>query len=209
MLAPLKYITLKRLAKMASKYNTVIFQQQLTDLACPYTLRIGLKRYPVPLTIDEFRDSICWGQRLMMATEHQNDFESILFFVANYYQPIITKKPFDEKLVMKVYRKLAYCNVQELYPVLMRLVKLFTEVVEIEAQKLDSKPSKDMLAAEINRLQPFSDMNILELVSNRCRVPLSEAHLIEYNIVFALLWAEKETADFNKRFSEIQIAKQK
>jgi hypothetical protein len=201
-----KHITLNRLAKLGVKNDVSTLQKQLTELACPYTITIGLRTYLVPITVNDLRDNICWGQRLLMATPHTNDFESILYFVCNYYQPIVTRSPFDENKVNRLYKKIARVNVVDLYPVLVRLVTLFTEMVEIEAQKLNSEPSKEMRAAEVDRLKPFSDLNILEMISNKCKVPLSEAHLQEYNVVFALLWCEKETADFNQRFYQIQIA---
>lgn len=209
MIQSLTFLTIKRLARMAAKHDITTLQKQLTELACPNEIRIGLKLYPVPITVNDFRDNICWGQRLFMATEHQNDFETFLYFFANYYQPIVTGKPYSEERVLRFYDKITKCHAHEAYPVLTRLVELFTECVQIENGKLNSEPNKEMKAAEINRLQPFSDLNILELVSQKCRVKLEEAHLQEYNVVFALLWYEKEVNDFQIRYNEIQKAKVK
>jgi len=200
----LKYLTLKRLAKM--KGNTALLQKQLSELACPNEIRIGLKYYPVPLTVNEFKSNLCWGQRLMMNTVHTSDFESFLFYFANYYQPIVTKKPHSEKAVMAFYKKIVNCHVEEIYPVLTKLVNHYLELVQIEARKLSSPPDKKLRAAEIDRLKPFNDLSILELVSNKCKVRLDEAHLQPYNVVFALLWYEKEQQEFQKRYNEIIMA---
>ncbi|MDD2277848.1 MAG: hypothetical protein PHS05_02170 [Bacteroidales bacterium] len=202
----LNFLTLRRLFRL-DKNNVLI--EQLAGLAVPYNIRIGLREYPVPLTVNDLGDNICWGQRLLMATEHKSDLETYMFFLANYYQPVVTGKPFSEKRVMKFYKKITKCHAVEAYPVLTRLVNLFTEMVKIENEKLNRPPTKAMQAAEIDKLQPFSDLNILELIADKCKVKLTDAHMEEYNVVFALLWSEKESQDFQERYSQIQIAQNK
>ena len=200
----LNYLTLKRLLRLG---DVSILTEQLAGLACPYTFRIGYKEYPVPITVNDFKKNICWGQRLMMNTPHESDLESMMFFVANYYQPIVTKKPYSEKDVVKFYKRITTCHVHELYPVLNRLVTLFIELTEIEARHLDSRVTAEMRAAEIDRLKPFNDLEILKLISRECKVDLDKAHQQPYNVVFALLWYEKESADFNNRLQEILMSK--
>lgn len=209
MIRDIKYLTLKRLAKLGQKAGTTVLCKQLSQLACPGELRIGFKGYPVPETANDFRDNICWGQRLFMASPQSTDWESFLYFIACYYQPIVTGKSYDEMAVIKFYNKIVNCHAHEAYPVLTRFVGYMEDIVRLENDKLDQPPDKDMRAAEIERLKPFSELNILELISQKCRVPLSEAHLIEYNVVFALLWAERETIAFQRRYNEILIAKNK
>jgi len=80
-------------------------------------------------------------------------------------------------------------------------------MIKNEVTKLNREVTREMRAAEINKLQPFSDMSILELIADRCKVPLLEAHLIDYNIVLVLLWKDKETDEFGKRYNELITAR--
>ncbi len=205
----LKYLTLKRLVKLSKIGHISRLQEQLSELACPERLRIGLRTYHVPISTDQLRDNICWGQRLMMNNRHETDFESMMFFVSNYYQPIVTKQEFSEERVIEFYRRLTTCHAHEIYPVLIRIVTFFEQMVETEIARLNSEPDKKMKAAEVSRLKPFTDLNILELISSKTGVKLHDAHLVDYNTVFALLWQEKETIEFRKRYDEILIAASK
>lgn len=209
MIRNITYLTLSRLAKLQNKGNIEILCKQLSQLYCPERLRIGFRTYAVPQSLDDFRENICWGQRLFMGSSQNTDWESFLFFLAGYYQPIVTKHKYDETEAVRFYDMIAKCHAFEAYPVLTRFVKYFEDLVRLENDKLNQPPDRDMRAAEVDKLRPFTDLNILELVSEKCRVPLKEAHLIEYDIVFALLWAEKETIAFQRRYNEVLIAKNK
>lgn len=202
------FLTLRRLFKIKGDKTPLV--EQLEQLPCPYNLRIGLKYYHVPRNVNEFRDKLVWGQRLMMATMCENEIDAMVNFVANYYYPIVTKKPFDEEGVKKFFDKLVSCQGKELFPVLLRMVKLFEETLQIENKQLNSKPDKTAIAAGVNDLSIFSDLTILEMIAEKCRVELEkEAHLVSYNTVFALLLKEKRTAEFNKRYQELSLIKDK
>jgi hypothetical protein len=201
----LRYITLKRLVRIKGDPSKLI--EQLAEMPTPGSIRIGWKRYGVPQNLNDFRDAICWGQRLMMATPHKTDFETFMYFVCNYYQPIVTKKPFDEQLVMRLYRKIVNCNISELYPVAMHFVKLFNEMIDIEQSKLNSTPDAMMRAAGIDSLSIFSDLAILKLVANECKVKLNDAHLVDYNTVFSLLYEAKLMKDFTETYNQLLISK--
>ena len=201
-----KYLTLKKLLTLSTKHGCNKLIDQLCELPCPDKIRIGLRYYHVPKSIEEFTESICWGQRLFMSSEQSTELEALLYLLACYYQPQITKSQFDEKKVIKVFKRLLSSNAIELFPAVNRLSFLFAKAVQNETDKLNGTVTREMRAAEIDRLKPFAELSILQTISDKCKVPLMEAHLVEYNVVFAILWAEKETADFNKRYQELSIA---
>lgn len=202
------YLTLKRLFRI--KGDKSILVEQLEQLPCPSEIRIGLRYYPVPRNVNEFRDKIVWGQRLMMATMCENEIDALVNFVANYYYPMARKKPFSETGVIKFFDRIVTCQAKELFPVLLRMVTLFEETLQIENKQLNSKPDRTAVAAGINELSIFSDLTILEMIADKCRVELEkEAHLVSYNTVFALLLKEKKTAEFNKKYQELSLIQSK
>lgn len=190
------YLTLRGLLKMPQREVLI---QQLSELACPEFLRIGLRYYKVPTNVHEFRDSLCWGQRLMMATPHTYDHESMLYFVANYFYP----GGHSPEGVQKFYPKLFNSFAKDIYPVLVRLVSLFEQTIEIEEKKLTGFVSPEMRAADIDKLKAFTDLSILQMIAEKTGCKLKDAHLEGYNTVFALLLQEKETADFARRYEQI------
>ena len=203
----INWLTLRRLFHL--KGNIEQLQQDLYELPCPDRIRIGFKTYRVPTTVQELSDNICWGQRLFAMSPQKNDLESFLFLVSNYYQPIVTGKEHSEEAAVKFYRKITRCHVNELYPVAFRMANLFSDLVKNEHDKLSGNITKEMKAAEIEKLNVFADFNILKMVANELKVDIRQAHLIEYNIVFTLLLSEKESMDFNARYNEIITAKSK
>jgi len=202
-----KHLTLKRLINLASKHDCSILLNQLAELPCPTKLRIGVREYAIPNSIEQFTDNICWGQRLYMASKQTNEFESILYLIASFYQPILDKSKFDDEKVLNTFVRLLNCNADEILPVLNRFSIFFADMIANEMAKLNREVTREMRAAEINKLQPFSDMSILELIAERCKVPLLEAHLINYNIVLVLLWKDKETDEFGKRYNELMTSR--
>jgi hypothetical protein len=199
------FLTLDRMLALKGDLQPLI--KQLTLLPCPDTFRIGWGLYDVPKSLNEFRDNICWGQRLMMLEPHTSDLDTFRLFVANFYQPFVTGKKFDDGLVKKVAKKLAKCSVKELYPVSLRLIDLFNQTLKVESEKLNSEPDSVMKAAEVDKLKVFSDMVILKIISDKCKVKLSKAHLVDYNTVFALLWEDKEVNDYTKRYQKLMELK--
>ena len=141
----------------------------------------------------------------MMATPHTYDIESMMYFVANYFYP----GEHSPEAVQGYMKKILGCLAKEVYPVLVRLVGLFEQMIETEEKKLRGDVSPEMRAADIDRLKPFTDLNILQMIAEKTGCKLKDAHLESYNTVFALLLQEKETADFAKRYERIITAKNK
>ncbi len=119
----------------------------LAQLPVPEQIRIGMFRYPVPQTVDDFTTAICYGQRLYLNREEKNDYGVILRLTTGYYYSTVTGKKWDEDRALLFGKKIITCTVCELYPVATHLTKLISEMVEREQTLLHREPSKTELAA--------------------------------------------------------------
>lgn len=196
-----RYASLKRTAKLSN---------QLCALLCPDELRVILKTHPVPKDVEELKANLCWGQRLLMATPHTLDLETIYYYTANYFAPFHFSKynsehPYSDHMASKMYIKLLSSHARDVFPVTNRLVNLFKELIEQENERLKSKPNKTMIAAGVDKLNVFSDWSALELIAEKCRITDIErnALTVSYNTAITILLKEKEVAEFQERFTQI------
>lgn len=203
-----KNLRLKDLIALGKRFNISTLCSQLAQLPLPNTFRIGFKSYSIPSNIDQLKTNICWGQRLFMTSQANNDFETFVYLTACFYQPIVDKKQYDDILAIRFYKRLLRCKMIELYPITMHLYGLLNQIIEIENKTLSTKITKEMRAAEVDRLSKFSEFNVLKKLANETGCKLENAHLTSYNIAFTILWESKEHDEFVERYNEILKASQ-
>lgn len=141
---------------------------------------------------------------MMFDETHESDLESIMFFIANYYQPIVTGKKFTQENVMNFYRKLRHSLCIDLFPILRKFIGYYADMVEMERSKLDKPPTKEMKAAEVHRLDRFNSLALFKVISEELRVPIHEVSEKPYNLIFSLLWYMKENNEYQERLIELR-----
>lgn len=196
-------LTLRGLTRMSRKYNVSILCKQLTYLPTPEYIRIGFHLYKAPLDVIEFSGNLTWGQRLFMATNIETDIESFLYFTACYCQGLKSNH-YDEAKIFGLFKKMQSCKLKELYPYTVKLVELFEQLIRNEKDKLYRPMDKKMLAAEVERLNIFSEFQTLEYLANRYKCKrIEDALNIPYDMALTMLYEKKESEMFQERYNEI------
>jgi len=171
----------------------------LIQLPVPKVINIGFKEMNIPKDMDEFCESICYGQRMFMSTREENDIGIILRVMDGYYYPLYTKKPWDEERALLFGKKVLNCKVIELYPTAMHIINLVSEMADREKKLLHREPSKLEKAAGIDKLAVFSELNALDFLRKSMDKTEAEVLLTPYNECLVRFMLEKETNDFNER----------
>jgi len=60
----------------------------LAELPLPEYVKIGKRKIMIPKDVDEFTSNICYGQRLFLAQQEENDFDIILRMMDGFYYPL-------------------------------------------------------------------------------------------------------------------------
>ena len=181
--------------------------QGLTDglikLPIPDSLMIGLKAYSIPLSMDEFTDTLCYGQRLFLAREEESDMGIIMRMIEGYYYPLVTKNKWNEDEALLFGKKVLNCKVKELYPVAMHFVTLTGEVAERELMLLHREPSKVEKAAGIEKLNIFAELNALDFLRDAMQISVPEVLLTPYNECLVRFMAAKELNDYQEKYADL------
>lgn len=195
-------LTLNKLIRLSKKHGIEILCKQLATLPVKDYTRIGFKLYKTPQSVKEFTSYINWGQRLYMATNHDKDIESFLYFTACYIQGLRDKK-YDEAKIVGVFNQLRRIKLKDLYPLTVKIQDMFIELIKNETEKLYKPIDPKMRAAEVERLSVFSEFQTLEYLANRYKCSLDEAYNIPYDLALTFLWEKKEVDEFSERYTEI------
>jgi hypothetical protein len=161
------------------------------------------REYPVPKTSEELMESICYGQRLFLVREEDNDFGVIVRMMDGYYYPLVENKPWDEDNALLFGKKVLTLLVKDLYPIAMHMVKLVGEMAERESKLLHREPSKIERAAGIEKLNVFSDLINLDFLRDAMKCTVPEVLLTPYNECLVRFMLAKEQADFQERYFEL------
>ena len=187
-------------------YNFQIYnglQEGLVKFPVPDEVNIGRRRYNVPKTLAEFSKNICYGQRLFFTRKEDNDFGIILRMIDGYYYPIVSGKKWDEENALLCGKIVLTCKVVEIYPVSMHLVTLISELVDREHKLLHREPSKMELAAGIEKLNVYAELNALDFLRDAMKVTVPEVLLTPYDECLVRFMIAKETAQFQERYFEL------
>jgi hypothetical protein len=175
----------------------------LVQLPVPDDIKIGKRKYKVPVTSDELAKNIVYGQWLFLNREEKHDMATILRLMDGYYYPIVKKKNWDEDKALLFGKIVLTCKVKEIYPVAMHLVNLISEVAERERKLLHREPSKIELAAGIEKLNIFKELSALDFLRDNMKITIPEVLLTPYNECLVRFMLAKETAEFHERYFEL------
>ena len=176
----------------------------LIDLPLPDKLKIK-KILTIPLNREQLAENICYGQRLYLAREELNDFGIIIRLVGGYFYPKITGLKFNEDNIFGIVKNIVTCLAKDIYPVALHLVKLISELIINEQKVLYKEPTKLELAAGIEKLNAYSELNTLDFLSNVMRCTTDEVMLTPYNECLVRLMSAKEMNEYQERYFKLQI----
>jgi len=204
---PIEKLTFREMMTHLEEYGGL--DDGLIQLPCPDTVKIGWKRYRVPKTMPEFADKICYGQRLYLAREEESDIGLILRMMNGYFYCVVTKQNWDEEKAHLFGNKILTCKVIELYPIAMHLVTLISEIADREIKLLHRDYSKLELAAGIEKLTVFAELNSLNFLRDTMKITVPEVLLTPYNECLVRFMNAKEMADYNERYFELMKVEKK
>ena len=176
----------------------------LIDLPLPDKLKIK-KILTIPLNREQLAENICYGQRLYLAREELNDFGIIIRLVGGYFYPEITGLKFNEANIFGIVINIVTCLAKDIYPVALHLVKLISELIANEQKVLYKEPTKLELAAGIEKLNAYSELNTLDFLSNVMRCTTDEVMLTPYNECLVRLMSAKEMNEYQERYFKLQM----
>ena len=176
----------------------------LVKLPLPETLTVNKKILTIPKDINEFSDSICYGQRLYFTKKEENDYSLIIRYCAGYFQPMYDKQLWSESKVLLFVKKIVTCKAIHLYPIAMHLISLMGEVADREKELLHREPTKMELAAGIEKLNIFAELNSLDFLRDAMKITVPEVLQTPYNECLVRFMNAKEINDFQLRYVELQ-----
>ena len=192
-------LTLKQMMENDQYYS---LSDGLLQLPVPDKIKIG-KYYDVPADLKAFSDSICYGQRLFMAVKEPNDFGAILRIMDGFYYPIVSGDIWDDDYALSFGKEILNCKVIEVYPVANHLVKLMTELVQREIKILQRKPSKQEVAAGIDKLSKFAELTSIKYLLSSFGYTEEQVMLAPYNDCLVEFMLAKEQNEFQERLAEV------
>jgi len=125
--------------------------------------------------------------------------------VGGYFYPEITGLKFNEANIFGIVKNIVTCLAKDIYPVALHLVKLISELIINEQKVLYKEPTKLELAAGIEKLNAYSELNTLDFLSNVMRCTTDEVMLTPYNECLVRLMSAKEMNEYQERYFKLQI----
>ena len=198
---PVSKLTLRTMTMQPARYTALA--EGLAALPLPEYLTFGRKRLPVPVDVEQFGRTITYGQRLYFAQKEGFDLGIILRYIAGYYYPLATARPWNEAEALKFGRKVLALHVTELYPVSQHLVNLMAELATREQKLLHREPSKQERAAGIERLNRFADLTALIFLMEQFKCDEAAVMLKPYDDCLVRFMLTKEQGAYQERLTEI------
>jgi hypothetical protein len=175
----------------------------LVQLPIPETIKIHRKIMTVPMTLDEFSENICYGQRLFLMSNEPNEPAVILRIMTCFYFPGITGKKWDSDLCLQIGKYILPCTAILIYPVAMHLIKLLGELADREKNLIHREPTKLELAAGIEKLNVFSKLASLDYLRDLMKIPVPEVLLTPYSECLVRLMMAHEQDEYQKRYMDL------
>lgn len=177
----------------------------LAQLPCPRQIKIGLRYYDVPDSLESFK--ITYGQRLFLVEPETNDFGNIIRRMDGYYYPIVSKKAWNDEAALRFGRVILYLPVIDLYPVAIRIGNLLTELLERERKLLFVEPNAKQKAAGIEKLSKFADLTNLKFLCESLGKSREEVMQTPYEDCLVEFLLAKEQSAYNDRYVELMSKK--
>jgi hypothetical protein len=175
----------------------------LAELPLPEKIKIKGRSFQIPARLDEFTENLCYGQRLFLVRKEDNDFGIIIRLIDGYYYTLVTSEKWDEEKALLFGKLVINCSVIELYPVAMHLTILVSQMAEREKSLLYREPTKLQLAAGIEKLNVFAELNALDFLAQAMRITVPEVLLTPYKECLVRFMIAKETQEFQDRYVEL------
>lgn len=175
----------------------------LCKLPLPDLLTIGKKRLFIPQTMEQFGDSICYGQRMFFTVDEPNDVAIVIRMIAGYYYPIVTGRTWDDKRALEFGSNILNSCVIELFPVAFHMVNIMGEIADREHKLLQREPSKQERAAGIDRLNKFADLTSIMFLIDSFKCSESEVMAKPYNDCLVRFMLQKEQNAFADRLADV------
>ena len=198
---PINKLRLRDVLKRPDLYGGLA--DGLVQLPLPGKIKIGLSKFDIPADLNQFSENICYGQRLFIVREEENDIGAILRVMDAYYFPLVTGKKWDDNKALLFGRKVLNCTAKELYPVSMHLVTIVSELVEREKKLLSREPSKLEKAAGIEKLSVFSELTALDFLRQSMGKTEAEVMLTPYNECLVRFMLAREQNAYNERYMDL------
>ena len=177
----------------------------LIEIPLPDKFKIKRKLLTIPGTREEYANNICYGQRLYLARKEENDYDLIFRQIGGYFYPEITGEKWVENKVLTLIKNIVTCKAKEVYPVTMRLVNLISELIINEQKLLHREPTKMELAAGIEKLDPYAELNVLDFLRDAMKVTVDEVLITPYNECLVRLMNAKAIQDYQERYMKLQL----
>lgn len=200
--------TIEKLTLKEMMYNFELYEglpESLGKLPLPNHFWIGRHGYVIPENLDDFTNNLCYGQRIFLGQEEEEDFSAILRIMDGYYYPIVTKEKWDADKALLFGQKVIMCKAMDLFPISIYFADLIKQMGEREIKLLHREPSKMELAAGIEKLNIFSDLNALDFLRDVMKITVPEVLLTPYNECLVRFMMAKETMEYQERYFEIQM----
>jgi hypothetical protein len=175
----------------------------LKELPLPEKMQIKRVNFAIPKTMDELAENICYGQRLFLVRQEENDIGMILRVIDGYYYPLFTKKQWDEEKALLFGKTVITLKVVNLYPIAMHITTLIAQMIEREQKLLHREPSKQQKAAGIDKLSIFSELNALDFLRDSLKKTVEEVMLTNYNECLVRFMREKEVSSYQERYMDV------
>lgn len=175
----------------------------LTQLPSHGEITISKKKYKVPDTVEEFIDSLCYGQRIYLLSEESDDFGVIIRILTGYYFPIVEKEKWNSDKALLFGRKVINCKAKEVYPVASQLIKHLGQLAERERSLLHREPTKMERAAGIEKLNVFSDLTSLDFLRDEMKITTEEVLLQPYKECLVRFMLAKEKYEYQERLFKL------
>lgn len=207
-----KHLTLRRLFLLASRGDvTEVVQHHFDAALSPERIRIGVKTYLVPTSVEQLQQNITWGQRLYLATESENLLDVTLRLFGGWYYSIVSGKAFSEDKALKFGRKALGCYITELLPVAASLFKLVEGLLIQEHSATSGDPDKVWKAAGGDMLNKYGDKLTLDFLASRLSVmygkPCGHAEVMAAPYLDCLiqLMERRDFAKVEKEYRELSM----
>jgi hypothetical protein len=200
-LTDIEKLTLKEMMLNIHLYSGL--PEGLIQLPVPDKVKIGKKSLPVPQSLDEFTENLCYGQRLFIVRKEDNDFGCIIRVIDGYYYQLVTNQKWDADKALLFGKFVLLCKVKDIYPVAMKLITFVSEMVDREQKLLHREPSKMELAAGIEKLNVFSELTSLDFLRDDMKITIPEVLLTPYKECLVRFMIAKEVAAFQERYYEL------
>lgn len=198
---PLHKLTLKDMMFNIPEYAGL--SDGLVKLPLPDHITINRKDYPIPQTLDEFTNDICYGQRLFFTRKEENDFGAIIRVMDGYYFTKVKREIWDADKALLFGKIVISCMAYQLYPVAMHLTSLINDMSDREQKLLHREPTKLELAAGIEKLNVFSELTSLDFLRDAMKITVPEVLLTPYNECLVRFMIAKEQAGFQERYYDL------